>query len=105
MKIKNPKLTLNVVDIVDSGYGLVLDDNNELVDFEIDSNGTYETVAYRIYFADFDNSGTYKFIGADFDGSAVEISDAVNCTLERGAFIIITDPTKDASCTVNEIAG
>lgn len=96
MKIKNPKLTLTVGDNV-TGYRLVLDDNNKLVGTDIVSSGTYETVAYRSYFG---SDRQYKFLGADFDQS-VEISDAVNCTLEQGIFIIITDPTKDASCTIS----
>ena len=97
MKIKNPKLTLTVVGDNVRCYAYALDDNNKLVNIEIDSNGTYETVALRQYD---DNNGEYHFLGASDFEQPVEISDAVNCTNELHVGIIITDPTKDASCTV-----
>lgn len=99
MKIKNPKLTLTVVGDNATGYAYALDDNNEVVENDIDSNGTYELVVMRFYNH---YSGEYFFIGAEFE-QLVEISNAVNCTLENDA-ILITDPTKDASCTVLDSA-
>lgn len=95
MKIKNPKLTLTAGNNV-IGYAYALDGNNEVVAIEIESNKTYELVALRFYDND---AGEYKFNGASFE-QPVEISDAVNCTCDPYNSILITDPTKDASCTV-----
>ena len=96
MKIKNPKLTLTVGAGISGGIACALDDNNELIFINIDDgNDTYETVALR---------KEDKFVGAGFINLDVEISNAVNCTLETN-IVFITDPTKDASCTVSAVPG
>ena len=91
LKIKNPKLTI----LKENGptiWGMALNDNNELVATGFtEETGTFETVALHY-------SSDEVFEGASISGRA-EIVDEVNCTFEDNV-IYVTDPTKDASCTV-----
>lgn len=87
MKIKNPKLTITTEDTLD-GLPILLD-NGYLV-FAENLTGTFETVAIR--------DADYDVFYVDLNSIFV-IEDTVNCT-NQGSVVAITDPTKDASCTV-----
>ena len=87
MKIKNPKLTITTESTLNGLY--VLDNGNIVATGDL--TGTIETVALR----DVEYDGFYVYIGEGFT-----VDDAVNCTYDDYGQITITDPTKDASCTV-----
>ena len=90
MKIKNPKLSVTVGEGANIGQGYYLDSSNRIhfVDTKYEST---ELVAIKYGDA---------FAGALFDPDNMRVDDMVNCTAENGG-ILITDPTKDASCTIS----
>lgn len=93
MKIKNPKLTITT-DVVLEGVPKLI--NGNIV--QADATGTVEAIV--IYDADYDVFYFEIDTQADF-----AVTDTVNCSFDSPLMIIITDPTKDASCTIEESVG
>lgn len=91
MKIKNPKLsvTINFGGYINQGYCL---DSSNSVHFVDTKHESTEFIAVKYGDA---------FAGAFYEPNDITVSDLVNCTADaERRVILITDPTKDASCTV-----
>ena len=102
MKIKNPKVTITFVNEEAEDYtfeGLFINDDNKVVyvQFTIEAGQTRDIEC--IFEQGIENG--YKTWGGVTlpDCSA---SDLVNCTFDDG-YLLITDPTKDASATITYI--
>ena len=90
MKIKNPKLTITATNGVEVDYTAVED--GCLIQ-KYSGTGTIETVVLNTI----DLLGTGAF---SFSAQGCDVSDMVNCTFDQdNGVVLITDPTKDASCT------
>lgn len=89
MKIKNPKIKINSeVDLI----SMIVLDNNSVVVYPTIS-GLFETVALR--------DPWEVFSAHIFSNDPLEVEDLVNCTFDLEVEgVIITDPTKDASCVI-----
>lgn len=90
MKIKNPKLSVTVNEgAYTAGWYL---DSSNYVHYGQKTEST-EFIAIQ---------GYGMFVGAFYDLGNIEVSDMVNCTADsENGYILITDPTEDASCTVS----
>lgn len=91
MKIKNPKLSVTINEGAYISQGHCLDSSNH-----VHFTGTkYESTEFiAIKCGD-------VFVGAIYEPNYIAVSDLVNCTADaENGVILITDPTKDASCTV-----
>lgn len=93
MKIKNPKLSVTINEGAYITEGWYLDTSNHIHS----TNTEHESMEFIAI-----KSGD-AFVGAVYEPSDMIVSDLVNCTADaESGLILITDPTKDASCTISE---
>lgn len=87
MKIKNPKLSVTVDGLVFLN-GYYLDSSNHIHSGRKQESTDFIAVKFN-----------GMLVGVIYDEDNAIASNLVNCTAENGG-ILITDPTKDASCTI-----